>query len=453
MAIIPAAAGASRRLVSSRRRDGSAARPHTDDVPMRAMRFTSAILCISLLLQRFGVPFGSKPFSIVGPLGLALAGLALAQGTLVFHRFRLGAYLALAVAVVAGLIWQAISPGGGFGGGPNLSSMAQFLLLTSFAVLSFAEPIDEMRFFRKVNFWFVIIAIAGILQFFAQFLGLRVFAFTGILPDKLLFESGYNLQILIGVGDLMKSNGFFLIEPSMFSQVMALGLIIEMLAFRRPKHLGLFTAALLLSFSGTGMIVLGSFVIAAVIGMGGRGIAIAGGMVLLLAAALGIGFLFAPDMVNSVQQRVGEISQPGTSGHMRFVTPFWLLSDVLNQRPSAALVGLGSGVSSRLIMPYEYDVNTPIKVALDEGFPALLAYVLLFVGGRKSPVQANLTVPVCTMFFFAGDYGQFPPGLFLVLLLISVARLRAAEEPAGGPGRKPPATAPRRAAASSIAAS
>ena len=441
MATVPAAVHAFGSAAATRRHEK---RTRSKTVPEQALRFSVAILCISLFLQRFGIPLGSKPISLVGPIGLGLAALGLAKGTLVFQPFRLGAYLALAMGVMAGVLWQVINPSGGFAGAPNFASMAQFLLLSSFAVLTFAEPIDEKRFFHTVNFWFAVIAIAGVLQFAAQFVGVRIFAFTGILPGALLYEYGYNTTIAVGVGGLLKSNGFFLVEPSTFSQVMALGLIIEMLAFRRPRYLALFALAEMLSFSGTGFIVLGSFLIAAVIGMGQRGIAIAGGMVLLLGVAAGIGSVAAPQMADAFGQRIGEISHPGTSAHLRFITPFWALSDTLTAHPSAAFVGLGSGVSERLQVPYEYDVNTPVKVALDDGFPALLAYVLLFVVGRKSPIQAGIVVPACTLFFFTGAYQQFPPVIFLTLLLTSVARLR----PADG---KP--TAARRLAAKAAIAS
>jgi hypothetical protein len=390
----------------------------------QALGFTAAILCVTLLLQRFGLPLGSKSFSLVGPIAIAIAVRALARGALAVNKFRLVAYLALAICVVAGLTWHSLTPGGDVGVGANLASMSQFLLLSSFAVLTFSEPVDEKQFFGKVTLWFAAIAIAGILQFCAQFIGVELFAFTGILPNSILVEAGYNLQIPIGVGSLLKSNGFFLIEPSTFSQVMTMGLIIEILAFKRVAYLALFIAGLLLSFSGTGWIVLGSFIIAAGLAMGWRGIAIAGATIILLTALLGAGAYLLPDMAAAMQDRFTEIYRPGTSGHLRFITPFWALDDMLTERPSAALVGLGAGVSERLNLSYEYDVNTPIKISLDYGFPALLAYVLLFVGGRKSPIQSAILAPSCILFFFTGGYQQFPPVLFLILLLISVARLR-----------------------------
>ncbi len=403
----------------------------------RALWFTGAMLAACLLLQRFGLPFGGKAVSVVGPVGLALAGFEVARGTLILHRFRLASYLVLAICVLAGLAWHALQPGGGVGGGTNLQSMSQFLLLVALAVLTFAEPVEEGAFFRRVNFWFAVIAVAGAIQFAAQFVGVRIFAFTGLLPDSLLFEAGYNQQIPVGVGELLKSNGFFLVEPSIFSQVMALALIIEILAFQRLGYLALFMAGLLLSFSGTGWIVMFSFVAAAALGMGWRGVMISMATVILIGTLLGVAAHLVPDVADALHARFDEISRPGTSGHLRFITPFWALDDSLSTDPAAAIVGLGSGVSERLSLPYEYALNTPVKVILDYGFPALIAYVLLFVGGRRSPVQAGILVPTCTLFFFTGGYQQFPPVLFLVLLLTSVARL----QPAATPGSRASARA------------
>lgn len=399
--------------------------------PQRAaLRFTTVMLFACLILQRFGLPFGGgKSFSIVGPIGLGLAAVGVVSGTLAFDRGRLAAYCGLAAAALAGLAWHALSPAG-VAGTISLQSLSQFLLLTVFACVTFTEPVDEQRFFHQVNRWFAVIAVAGILQFLAQFVGMKVFSFVGYVPEALLFENGYNLTIPTGIGETLKSNGFFLIEPSVFSQIMALALIIEVLAFRRTALLCLFIGGLATSFAGTGWIVLGSFVAAAGLSLGWRGIAIAFGIVIVTAALLGAVSTIAPDVADAFQQRMDEISRPGTSGHRRFITPFWVLDDMLTETPSAAVLGLGSGVSEHMTLPYDYDVNTPIKITLDYGLPALVCYVLLFVLGRRSPVQSALLVPVLVMCFFTGAYQQFPPVLFLVMLLTSVARLQPAQAPA-----------------------
>jgi len=389
----------------------------------RILQFTAVILVSSLFLQRFGLPVPAKGISIVGPIGLAAAAVALAQGTLALNRARLIAFLLLTGWAVLGMLWQQ-THANSFDTLLNLNSLMQFLLLTSFATLSFAEPVNEARFFRQVNFYLALIAAAGLVQFVAQFAGLRLFQFTGLLPTSILYESGYNLEIPVGFAGLYKANGFFLVEPSVFSQTMAVALIIEMLYFKRLRLVCLFAAGLILSFSGTGWIVLATFVVSATFSLGTRGLVVAGATLLLVAFAVGVALLAAPEVAAVFGQRLQEFSQVGTSGQMRFITPFWLLQDVLARVPSAALLGIGSGASEHLTLPYAYDVNTPIKVALEYGVPALVFYVLLFVLGPKSPIQRALVLPGLVLFLFAGGYQQFPPVLFLVLLLLSTAWLR-----------------------------
>ena len=407
-------------LPQAAERSAVAAERPASEAGRRALRFATALLCACLFLQRFAIPFGVKPISVVGPIGLGLAALGLMQGTLAFHRTRLLAFLALAAIATTGLMWQDARPDGG---ALDINSVAQFLLLSSFAVVTFARPVEEARFCRTLTRWLWVIGLCGIAQFIVQFAGIRIFRFTGILPTAILYEFGYNLVIPTGIGGLFKSNGFFLVEPSVFSQFMAIGLIVEILSFRRPWTLAVFALGLLLSFSGTGWLVLAGFVVAAVLGMGRRGVAIGGGTMLLLAVLLGAAQLAAPDAVHALVSRVGEFSQPGTSGFQRFVTPFWALQDALGLHPSAVVTGLGGGVSERLPLAYTYDVNTPIKIVLEYGVFGLAAYLMLFLVHRRSPVQAGLLVPVCIMFFAAGAYQQFPPVLFVTLLLTSVARL------------------------------
>lgn len=397
------------------------------DPQRQALLLSGIILFASLFLQRFGIPFGVKPLNVVGPLGLGVAVYGLIRGTLAFQTTRLVTFLVLTALLLAGMIHQVTSPNG-IAGPPIINSLLQFLLLTSFATLTFAAPVDEARFFRQVTGFLAIIAVAGLLQFAAQFVGISIFAFSDFLPASMLFETGYNLKIGTGVGLTLKSNGFFLVEPSVFSQIMALALIIEILAFRRIGYLVLSMAGLVLSLSGTGWIVLASFILATGVGMGKRGLVIAFGTLLIITVAMILVVFLAPDIAAAFAERFDETARPGTSGFVRFVTPFWVLGDIMERDPVAAFLGIGAGVSERLTLPYEYTVNTPVKVAVEFGFPALVAYVLLFVSGRKSAIQGALVVPATVLILFGGGYQQFPPVLFLILLLIGVARLSPSPE-------------------------
>ena len=398
-----------------------------DTVRAVAMRrdillFTAIVVAASFFLQRFGFPATGKAINIVGPIGLGGALLGLARGWLTFSLARLPMFLVLCLLTLAGLAYHQIEPGR-YAVAPSLPSTLQFLGLSSFATLSFAQPVPERMFFRLVNWVAVLLAVAGILQFLAQFVGLRLFSFRGFVPDALLFEDGYNLQIPLGFGDLFKSNGFFMLEPSVFSQFMAIALIAEILVLQRLWFLALFTAAIGVSMAGTGWIVIASFVASVAFSMGRRGILVSVATLAVLATVVVAAALLAPDAAAAFTDRMDEVVRPGTSGHLRFVTPFWLLSDAYGQDPAAALLGLGGGVSERLMLPYEYDVNTPVKIAVEYGLPALAAYVLLLATGSKTATQRALIFPCLVLLMFTGGYQQFAPALFPILLIMSVARL------------------------------
>lgn len=386
-------------------------------------RFIVGVLMACLFFQRFGLPIGEQAMNFVGPIGLLLGAIGLVQGTISFSRPRLAIYIFLLSWILLGLAIHAAWPIA-YGVPPSMNSLIQYLVLTSFLTLSFTEAMDELEFFRQVNVYFSIIAVAGILQFFAQYAGVSIFSFEGIIPPFMLVEFGWNLQIPSGVGSALKANGFFLLEPSIFSQVMALALIIEVLTFKRVGYLCLFVGALFLSFSGTGWIVLGAFIIGLGASLGIRGLILAAATLAVLGLVLAAVLTFAPETGAALSARTDEIFTPLTSGHMRFVTPFWLLSDVLERVPSALVVGLGPGVSEHLPLTYLYNVNTPIKITLEFGLPAFIAYLLLFVVNRHTPRQRAIVFPAIVTVLITGSYAQFPPVLFLVALIICVARLR-----------------------------
>lgn len=388
-----------------------------------ALLFVTVIMASSVFLQRFGVPAGGKAINWVGPIGLALAAWGLLRGSLTFSPPRLAAYLALCLLVLLGMVMRQVAPSR-FLVEPSLLSVVQFLILTSFATLSFARPLPEGVFVRRVTAVLAMAAVAGIAQFALQSVGLGLFSFRGLVPQSLLFEDGYNLQIPIGVGGLYKSNGFFMLEPSVFSQFMALALVLEFLTLRRIRLLGLFAAGLLLSVAGTGWIVLASFLASAAFSMGRRGIVLSGLLASVLAIIGVAATVLAPDVSAAFAARLDEVTRPATSGHLRFVTPFWLLDDVFRLEPAAALAGIGAGVSERLNLPYEYVVNTPIKIAVEFGVPALLAYLAVLAAGRRTPTQRALLIPGMVMLLFAGGYQQLAPALFPVLLMMSVANLQ-----------------------------
>lgn len=385
--------------------------------------FAACMLVISLILQRFAVPVGEAGVDLVFPVGFALAAMAFIRGALELHRGRLAIFLAFTLWLAIGAGWQAVHPNA-YGAPYSVSSVLQFLLLTAVCTLSFVEPLDEMVFFRSASNILAVLAVAGIVQFMLQFVGVSLFAFTGLLPARLLFESGYNLSIPVGIGSLLKSNGFFLLEPSIFSQVMAMAIIIEVLTARRVLWLALFAAGLLLSFSGTGLIVLASFFIGVVIALGWRGLTLAlGGLLSLVVIAVAVALL-APDVARVFAGRLGELSQPSSSGYLRFVTPIQLLHAVLTRDSWAWLLGIGAGTSEKMDLPFL--VNTPVKITVEYGLPAFILYLALLLKAERTRVQTAMVLPALVLLMITGGYQEFAPVLFPIFILICVARLRPA---------------------------
>jgi hypothetical protein len=272
--------------------------------------------------------------------------------------------------------------------------------------------------------WLDIVAAAGIAQFVAQFVGLRLFSFTGLVPSQLLIEREYAVVNALQGTDLLRSNGFFLVEASVFSQFMAVGIIVEWLLFRRPLRLALYFAGLLVSVSGTGWLILCVFLIQLAFTSGARGtlraLMLAGGCVLALAVAS----IVMPDITGVLTQRTGEFTVQGSSGNQRFVTPFLVLAQVLDVAPWVAVTGIGPGASSQLIVPFFYQLNTPVKIMLEYGVPGLFFYLFLLLDAARSRTQWALLGPLLVLLMFTGGYQEFSPILFPVLLLGTVASLR-----------------------------
>jgi hypothetical protein len=100
----------------------------------------------------------------------------------------------------------------------------------------------------------VVVAVCGLVQVTGEIVGGGYFLdLVGFLPDSLQL-SGYSTvyQGNIGGFNFVKPNGMLALEPSFFSQFVALGLVGELHYFRRIKIFVLLVAGLFASFSGTG---------------------------------------------------------------------------------------------------------------------------------------------------------------------------------------------------------
>jgi hypothetical protein len=230
-------------------------------------------------------------------------------------------------------------------------------------------------------------AVAGVAQFYAQFVLHTdwLFDFTAHVPSFLRGPSGYNT--VIRAGGALKSNGFFFREPSGFSFVMALALMIECLSHRRIVRMAFLGLALLLTYSGTGLLAL---VIGLVVPMNGRNFAR-----LLLLAMVAAAFFFlleGPLNLSFTTARLGELGSERSSAYIRYIAPGRLIADTAASAPGLLWLGHGPGTIFRQDVGYEFHDPTWAKLIFEYGLVGFVAFLALFLaslGGPSAPTRVR----------------------------------------------------------------
>jgi hypothetical protein len=291
------------------------------------------MLISTLFLTRFALTLGERELSL--PLVVVLSGSALLIVTgavQVSHTRVLLFCTAMAAMAVASVL----------GGAVRVSWASYLNVVLVYACYLGVAP-DDREFERAIGLFralMVVISIAGILQFFAQVVvkGPTLFTFAGIFPAPII-SHGFNYVIPApGLGGLNKSNGFFLVEPSSFSQLTALAIIIELEFFKPSWRLAVFGTGLVLSFSGTGLLLFLATVPLYMIRRGWGGLLLLAFPAGLLAAAL----LAGPKLA-ALLNRLSEFGSDQSSAFARFLSPFYLFDEYLFPQMDTTLFGMGPG--------------------------------------------------------------------------------------------------------------
>jgi hypothetical protein len=396
------------------------------------------------VLQRFGLTIGDATLNAAHLFAYALLAAALAAGLLTFNAARLSAFCALIVVVC--LSWM-INETWGMQGDSSPKSFALLTLTYLPFVFMMRRPaggdaVDTEWILSAFANVALFCAMAGILQFAAQFV-IRadwLFDFTPYLPPALRSSSGYNT--VIPVGGLFKSNGFFFKEPSMFSLVLAFALLLEISRFKRWLRMGVLTLALLLTYSGSGLLVLavGLLFPLHVRTLVRLAIAVvsAGLLALLFWDVLNLSFTLA---------RLDEFGNPRSSAYQRYVAPTQLIADSILQRPWTLWLGYGPGTIYRSGFEwrwfYEYHDPTVAKLLFEYGVFGLLmaaTLALLMLRNSEAPLQVRAASFFC--WIATGGFLVTPELAYPMLFFGSLVQPVAATLAANVRDRTAPATAP-----------
>jgi hypothetical protein len=303
---------------------------------------------------------------------------------------------------------------------PDLFSYSSMLLLVAlhlpyvFAVPQGNDGERIVKFFLGIV---TVFACCGIAQF-----GLHsvvnsrfLFPIENFVPSPFIVQH-FNKQAAVAYGsDVYRANGVFLLEPSFFSQVLAVAVVAELCTRARATRLAVFGAALVVSYSGTGMLVLAICLPLYAVMRRRWGLLLIGVIALVVMIPLqehfhGIRLL----------SRVGELGSANSSGFARFVGGFLLFDQYLWSDPWRTLFGYGAGAFANYASHTHYAVAEMalFKIVFEFGLIGALAYFgFLCCCLLTSKAPRLLTLAVGITYLLNGMYTPFAHGLAMGLLL------------------------------------
>jgi hypothetical protein len=329
-----------------------------------------SIIISAVFLARFGLRITeefSLPFSYIFLYFLIFTGinkdflLTSNQRLLLFGVF----FICASISYILGVSYQS-------------STSLMLILFIYFPVVFFFKNSKELIepglfFFRNCLF---ALGIAGILQYFIQYIYSPswLFDYTPYFPSWILMGNAMNTAVPIG--SHFKANGFFCREPSSFSQFMAIGILLELHVFRQWKRLPWLVLALLLSFSGTGLILLGIALLFPLNSSTLPRVLITGFVAALIFFTLGkpLGLDATLERASEFQGGVGVRT---SSGFARFIAPAIVVCDGTSH-PMNFFFGHGPGTMSRTITGFEFHDPTWSKLYFEYGAMGFLTLLIFF---------------------------------------------------------------------------
>jgi hypothetical protein len=295
------------------------------------------------LLSTLAIPLtSSKQVSF----GIPVIGLCTAVGIL-SGRMWLNANAIFYVVMVSGLFLLQVFTGNALNHNWSMGSLGLLMVLHAPYCFSMppgaTRPNIQLEFFQWVA---AFMGLCGVLQFGLQFVVSTSYAFPleYYMPNNIVMEDFHSLIPLSFGSSIYKSNGIFMLEPSFYSQILCIGVLIELTMRRRIIFLGCFAAGLVVAYSGTGFMILGAALPVWIIRERKFGLVIAGmiGAVIL--------YLVAADALHLdvYVKRLSELNvsssgEKDTSAHMRFIAGFSVLDQYVWDSLKDTLFGMGAG--------------------------------------------------------------------------------------------------------------
>jgi hypothetical protein len=369
--------------------------------------------------QRFCVPFGTSQIPISAFIAYAALYLLLTSGRARVNATALILYGAVIVSLVVTL----------FFGKVFFSTFSFFYLILLYFVYLFSTDVTRSEYLGYLKIYqnlMIGLAIIALAQFVEQLTLHTTMSLFDLVPENFQLI-GYNTRPTLFYGSAFyKANADFFLEPSFLSQYMAVAIIIEILFFGSWKRIALYGAAIFVSFSGTGMVLLLLFAVATVIRT--RRWAMLYPLPFLVILLV----IFQDNQfVTAIVGRLGEFDDTNTSAFMRFIGPNEVLTSILGPDFGAFLVGRGPGFVEDLNRGMlGAPVNFPVihKMLLEYGIVGTLPFMAFilhrFFAGSRSKL---LSAAALLMYLFLSGSLLQPHTIFLFYVLVILMPMQAGE--------------------------
>ncbi|HWK75571.1 MAG TPA: hypothetical protein VNQ81_14935 [Povalibacter sp.] len=375
--------------------------------PTKVLVFMPVVM--ATVLSKFSPPLGGAMpgLSMVLPVCFAAVVVGVLSSRMQLASNRLAWFLAMLSVLGLIQVWR--------GDMFSLTSVLMMGVLGLSYVPVAREGVtsaDAVRFFCNLS---VLIALLGILQFLLQFAVGRDAAFPieTWVPEAFRTHGYNNMTPLYWGSPIYKANGIVMVEPSTFSQLCALGLIAELSSRERLWRLLAYAGALVVSYSGTGLLILAVTLPLFVIIYARWDLLIKG---LLLFAVLAI--FSEPLHLQVILNRAGEFNSSGSSAFERFVGWQNLFAEKLWTSPSRALLGYGAGSYFEAASGYDAGEMAHAKIIFEFGVVgALLYFGFVFYCLFRSTAPLILRIAVGVAYFMNGAYSPTVTGVATSLLL------------------------------------
>lgn len=333
------------------------------------------ILVASLVLQRIAYVAGVVPIPValvVGPLvmvGQFLLGIA---------RISLVRVTLLTAIAASSAISTVIAD-------PKASIFSGLLYTGLYGCFIFCVPVDKAgqeRIYHVILRTISVICVLGIAQYALQFAWSPPFLFSwkSVVPQNLLIEYNTLNEVSTGSG-IYKSNGLVLLEASALSQLASRGLLIAVLVLKDLRYVPLLGLGMLVTFSGTGIILFLVFGLVPLIILLLRHPRYRQllWLVPVLLPIVGVG-LWRELGLDVLIARTGEFSDPASSGYARFTGNAFLFGLFTESTPLHYLFGQGPAMAEYYMRQSDGDAfaSAWIKLVTEYGIVGLVGFCTFF---------------------------------------------------------------------------